>query len=102
MLSIKKTGEGYFLASLTGHKELLGKSECLLIKKELLAVIKPHREITISIKGVKNIENGGLNILHELKSFSDINKCKLRFINIEASVANKIAAFTEKKVIKQN
>jgi ABC-type transporter Mla MlaB component len=101
MLSIKKTGEGYYLVSLTGHNDNLGKSECLLIKKEIMAVLKPHREITINIKGVKNIENGGLNILHELKNVADGSKCKLRFINAELSVINKIAAFTEKKVENQ-
>jgi len=98
MLSIKKTGEGYYLASLTGHNVDLGKSECQLIKKEIMAVLKPHREITINIKGVKNIENGGLTILHELKIVADASKCKLRFIHAEPQLAAKISRFTERKI----
>ncbi len=97
MLTIKKTGEGYFLASLTGHNEELGRNECHMIKKEIMPIIKSHREISINLKGIKSIDNGGFNILHELKGVSDKNGCKLRFINVEPVLTTKIAGLTDKK-----
>lgn len=98
MLTIKKTGEGYYLASLTGHKEKLGRNECHMMKKEIMTILKPHREITININGIKSIDKGGFNILHELKNVADRNKCKLRFINVEPSLTSKISGLTDKKI----
>ncbi len=97
MLIIKKTGEGYYLASLTAPIEKLGSRECNLIKKEIRTVLKPHREISINIKGVKSIENRGFHNLSELKHLSDASRCKLRFINVEPSLAAKITELFEKK-----
>lgn len=98
MLAIKKTGEGYYLVSLTGHKVELGRNECHMLKKEIMAILKPHREITINIKGIKSIDNGGFNILHELKNVAERFKCKIRYINVEPEIATKVSGLTEKKV----
>ncbi|MFH0758159.1 MAG: STAS domain-containing protein [Bacteroidota bacterium] len=102
MLTIRKTGEGYYLASLTGEKEELGRNDCHLMKKDLMAVLKPHREITISMKGVKSITAGGIHILEELKHAADARKCKIRFINAEPSVAPVLAELTQKKAQQHN
>jgi len=102
MLSIKETGVGYYLASLTGHSEVLGRIECILIKKEIRPVLKPHREITINLKGIKSIETPGFNILRELKLIADASRCKIRFINAEPAIAGKLAVLTKKSSQQHN
>ena len=102
MLLIKKTGEGYYLASLTGKIKELGISECHIIKREILVVIKSHREVTLDINGIKNIDKGGLKILSELMSHAENKKCKLRFINVDSSLNKKISELTGKKVMQRN
>ena len=97
MLTIKKTGEGYYLASLTGSYDALGSKECHLIRKEIRTVIKPHREISINIKGIKSIDSRGFNILLELTDLADASRCKIRFLNAEPAVSAKIAQLTEKR-----
>jgi len=99
MITIKKTGEGYYLGSLAGHRELLGRHECHLIKQELAPIIKPHREITLDIKGVKQIDRGGFEILQEMKLLADHKNCKLRFINPDKLIAEKISELNRKKVM---
>jgi ABC-type transporter Mla MlaB component len=97
MLTIKKTGEGYYLASLAGHNEALGRIECNLIKKEIRTVMKPHREVTINVKGIKSIDKRGFQILLELQHIADANRCKVRYINADPAVAQKLRDLTEKK-----
>jgi anti-anti-sigma regulatory factor len=94
MITISKTGEGYYLVSLQGKPELLGKNSCLLIKNEILVLMKPHREISLDFKGVIKIDPAGYEILHELKSLMDEKKCKLRFINIDSSISKKSIGIT--------
>jgi anti-anti-sigma regulatory factor len=101
MIAIKKTGEGYYLVSLPGHEEKLGKKECLAIKNEMQTIVKPHREITFNIKAVVAIDKAGLTILEELKAIADHSNCKLRFINVEPQVAKKIAILAAKKIQSQ-
>ncbi len=101
MIAINKTGEGYYLVSLPGHEEKLGKKECLIIKSEMLAIVKPHREITFNVKGVKAFDKAGLTILEDLKSIAEHSKCKLRFINVEPQVAKKISGLAAKKTQSQ-
>ncbi len=91
MIKIKKTGEAYYLVSLTEKINDLSKNICDSIKKEIEVVIKPHREITIDLKGVKTIDNRGVNIFQELKTNATAIKCKLKFINIDSSIAQKIS-----------
>lgn len=91
MIKIKKTGEGYYLVTLAEQITDLGKIVCSSIKKEIEVVIKPHREITIDLKGVKTIDSRGVNILHELKTHASEIKCKLKFINIDTLIASKIS-----------
>jgi hypothetical protein len=102
MLTIQRTGEGYYLVSLTGHKDKLGRIECYLMKKEIMTILKPHREISINMKGIKSIYNGGYIILHELKNQAENSKCKLRFINAEPSVYVKITGLNELKKPEHN
>jgi len=102
MLTIKKTGEGYYLASLTGHNDVLGRIECNLIKKEIRPIVKPHREVTINIKGIKSIDNRGFTILQELQHIADAGRCKLRYINAEPAVAQKLRELAEKKINQHN
>lgn len=91
MVSIKKTGEGYYLASLNGKLEVLDRNAAYLIRKEIITLMKPHREISLDLKGVSKIESGGFKILQELKSLMENRKCKLRFINVEATLLGKIS-----------
>jgi ABC-type transporter Mla MlaB component len=102
MLAIKKTGEGYYLATLTGEKEELGRNECHLMKKELMTLLKAHHEITVNVKGIKSIASGGFHILHELKNIADARRCKIRFINAEPSVETILAELTQKKTRQHN
>lgn len=96
MLSIKETGVGYYLASLKVNIEDLGRIECNLIKKEIGAILRPHREITINIKGIKSIDSRGFSILGEMKHLADASRCKVRFINAEPTIASKLSALTQK------
>jgi ABC-type transporter Mla MlaB component len=89
MVTIKKTGEGYYLASLDGKLEVIDRNAGYLIRKELIKLMKPHREISLDLKGVSRIETGGFKILQDLKSLMDTRKCRLRFINVEASLVSK-------------
>lgn len=98
MFSINKTGEGYYLASLRIHQKALGKIECNHLKQELFQVIKPHREISINMNGVKSIHKEGLRILKEIKQSADLKNCRIRFINVDPLIAVSILKLTEKKV----
>ncbi|MBN2520239.1 MAG: anti-sigma factor antagonist [Bacteroidales bacterium] len=98
MITIKKTGEGYYLASLQKQTDTLDRNYCYFIKKELVKLMKPHREISLDLKGVTKIENNGLKILYELKYLMDNKKCKLRFINIDPSIQKKITELTGKSL----
>ena len=97
MVTIRKTGEGYYLASLVGKNEVLDRNAAYLIKKELIKLIKPHREISLDLKGVTTIESGGFKILQELKSQMETRKCKLRYINVEAALWSKISDLNKSK-----
>jgi hypothetical protein len=90
VIAVKKTGEGYYLATLTDKPEVLDRNAVYLIRKELIKLMKSHREISLDLKGVARIKPGGLKILQELKIQMDSKKCKLRFINVEASLIDKI------------
>ena len=96
MLIIKKTGEGYYLANLANKYEILGRNECHKIKNELKEIVKPHREISLDIKGVKNIDMAGLKILFELKTIAENKKCKVRYINMEHKLAMDFTGFQSK------
>lgn len=98
MFSISKTGEGYYLASLKIHQKALGRIECNHLKHQLLQVIKPHREISINMHGVKSIHKEGLRILQEMKKYADLKNCRIRFINVDPMIAVSILKLTEKKV----
>lgn len=102
MVSIKKTGEGYYLASLETQTEELGRNSCYLIKKELSSIVRPHRDITIDVKGVKSINSGGYKLLQELMDMSKTKRCKIKFINVESGISNQISRlmgkFAEKEV----
>ena len=96
MITIKKTGEGYYLAFITNLTEELDRNSCYHIKKELSVVIKPHREITFNLKGVKLIDNGGLKALQETLELGNLKKCKIRFINVDPLLSDKITSIKEK------
>jgi len=90
MVTIKKTGEGYYLALLDNKLEVIDRHAGYMIRKELIKLMKPHREISLDLKGVSRIESGGFKILQELKSLMETRKCRLRFINVEASLISKV------------
>lgn len=92
MLSITRTGEGYYLATLRGKPESLTRSDTQLIRQELISIMKPHREISLDLKGVIRIVPGGLKILYELKHLMESRNCRLRLINLNTSLSVKIAA----------
>ena len=98
MFSIKKTGEGYYLASLRTSQEILGRAECNHLKHELLQVLKPHREISIDLKGVKSIHREGFRILEEIVRKADHKRCRIRFINVYPMIKSSISKLTEKEI----
>jgi anti-anti-sigma regulatory factor len=98
MFSIKKTGEGYYLASLRTSLEVLGREECNHLKHELLQELKPHREISIDMKGVKNIQREGFRIIKEMVRQADQKRCRIRFININPMITASISKLSQKKV----
>jgi anti-anti-sigma regulatory factor len=102
MVTIKKTGEGYYLATLAGNKTELGRNECHLIKRELSPIIKPHREITLDIKGVKSIDTGGYKILREFNTLVVSRRCRFRFINIDPTLTHKISGLNGRRVPEQS
>lgn len=97
MFNIKKTGEGYYLVSLAVPKTELRRNECHFLRKEVMTILKPHRDISISIKGIKAIDKGGFMILQELKHIADRYKCNIRFINVDPGLAAKISSLTAKQ-----
>lgn len=98
MLKIKKTGEGHYLATLEHRTEELDRNNSYLIKKELSSIVKPHREITVDIKGVYSINIGGYKIIQELLNKANTKKCKIKFINAEPFVLNKLTKQTVKTI----
>ena len=67
MVKVIKTDQGCYLATLTGNIVVLGRKESHRIKHELSAILKPGREITLDLEGVKNIDIASYKILRELK-----------------------------------
>lgn len=98
MFIIKKTGEGYYLVSLAAPRTELRRNECHFLRKEIMTILKPHREISINIKGVKAIDKGGYLILQELRNVADRYHCKIRFINVEQGLSAKISSLTTKTI----
>ncbi len=102
MITIIKTSQGCYLATLTDSKEELTRKECHHIKHQISAFIKPEREITLDLKGVKILDIPGYKILKELKQLTDSRKCILRFTNVEEEITKKIAGISGRKVLEQN
>ena len=96
MLNIKKTGEGGYLITQANRTEKLDRNNSYLIKKERSSIVKPHREIIVDIKGVKSINSRGYKIIQELLNMGHAQKCKIKFINAESSVSNKLSTQTGK------
>ena len=96
MLSIKKTGEGYYLAAIASGIQELDRNSCYTIKKELSEIVKPHREISFDIKGVKSINSNGLKILQEFMDIVATKKCKVRFINVDPAISGSISILSGK------
>lgn len=97
MFTIKKTGEGYYLVSLAAPKTELRRNECHFLRKEIMDILKPHRDISVNIKGVTAIDKGGYLILQELKNVADRYRCNIRFINVDPRLSAKISSLTAKK-----
>ena len=102
MLKIKKTGEGYYLASLITRDEELDRNDCYLAKKDLVPIIKSHREISFDMTGVKSIHPGGLSVLGDLLIMAKNKKCKIRFINAAPSISPSLVSLAEKTVESQS
>jgi anti-anti-sigma regulatory factor len=98
MFSISKTGEGYYIATLRTNNTVLKRVECTQLKHALSDVVRPHREISIDIKGIKAIEKEGFRILEELKKRADTKNCRIRFINVDPQVSPAVKKLSEKKV----
>ncbi len=98
MIAIKKNGEGYYLATLDSPMEELSRANCYLIKKELTSIVRPHRNITIDIKGVKLINGGGFTMLQELVDMARTKRCKIKFINVEDKISTQISKLMGKMV----
>ena len=98
METVKKTGEGYYLATLDGSQSVLKRVDCTRLKHALSDIIKSHREVSISLSGFKSIEKEGYRILEEMKRNSDQKKCRIRFINVDPQVSPAINKLMEKKV----
>ena len=102
MATIVKMGQSNYLVTLTDKKEELGRIECYQLKHEIAKIIRPGREISLDITGVKIIKISGYKILRELKHLADSRRCKFQFINVEEGVTNKIAGITGKKLVEHN
>ena len=98
MLSIRKTGEGYYLATLETSHSVLKRADCTRLKHTLADVIKAHREISVDIKGIRSIEQEGYRILEEMIQNAEKKKCRIRFINVDPQVSPAIKKLHEKKV----
>ncbi|MBN1182418.1 MAG: STAS domain-containing protein [Bacteroidales bacterium] len=98
MLIIKKTGEGYYLASLANGYVKLGRTECHKLKRDLSEIVKPHREISVDLKGIKEIDPGGMKILYELRNNAGNKKCTIRFINIDSGISVDINGPKKKRI----
>ena len=96
MFTIKKTGEGSYLVSLNGQKKDLGHIECHTLKKEVTPILKPHKEITVNIEGVKTIDDRGFHILNELMNVARKSRCNIQFFNIDPDLLTKISSLTQK------
>lgn len=95
MLTIKKTSEGKYFVTLPDETFELERSNAYYLKKDLLAIIRPYKEISIDIRGVKTINNGGYKILQELMNTARTKRCSIYFLNVDPSIAGRIANLTE-------
>lgn len=98
MLNIKKTGEGYYLATLGTGTSVLKRVDCTRLKYALSDVIKAHREISIDIKGIRSIEQDAYRILKEINQLAETKRCRIRFINMDPQVAPAIKKLQERKI----
>lgn len=99
---IRKTGEGYYLATPTSINGILSRNDCNQLKRELSMIIKSHREISIDVRGIKAINREGLKMLQEMQYLAVHKKCKLRYINADLLIQPLITKLTEKKVTLQD
>ena len=98
MVTIQKTGASYYLVSVNHNMEELSRTECSHLQHELSQVMKPHREISINIKGKKSINPEGFRILQELGRMAEKRNCKIRYINVDPIISGKITKLSERKI----
>jgi len=102
MIKIRKTGEGYYLATPSSINGIMSRNDCNQLKRELSMIIKSHREISIDVRGIKVINREGLKILQEIQNLVVHKKCKLRYINVDLMIQPLITTLSEKKVALQD
>ena len=97
MFTIRKTGEGYYLATMGTSQSVLKHMDCARLKHALKEVVRSHREISIDIKGIKGIEHEGYRILEDMLRNAEKKQCRIRFINVDPQVSPAIKKLFEKK-----
>jgi len=102
MIKIRKTGEGYYLATPICINGILSRNDCNQLKRELSVIIKSHRNISIDVRGIKVINREGLKILQEMQSLAVQKKCNLKYINADLLIQPLITTLSEKKVALQD
>lgn len=98
MIDIRKTDEHQYLATFSNKVDVLDRHNFHNVKKRLASYVKPHREITLDLDGIKLIDNGGYKILQELLNMAYTKRCKFEFINAEFSLPNKILKLSDKTI----
>jgi ABC-type transporter Mla MlaB component len=98
MVTIQKTGASYYLVSVNHNMEELSRTECTHLKHELSQVMKPHREISVNLKGKKSIDPEGFRILQELGHLAEKRNCRIRYINVDHLISAKILTLSEKNI----
>jgi len=100
VLTIKKTSEADYLAFLTRKMEKLSRNDCYLIKRDLGPLLKPHRVVSLDLKGVTAIDRGGCEILADLKNQGAKKHGILKIINLGQSINQGINQIAEEKQMK--
>jgi len=97
MISIRKTGEGYYLATMGTSQSVLKHMDCTRLKHALAEVVRAHREISVDIRGIRGIEQEGYRILEDIMRNAEKKKCRIRFINVDPRVSPAIKQLSERK-----
>jgi hypothetical protein len=97
MVTVQKTGEDSYFVSPGINTDELIHHDCNILRRELVKIAKPHREIAVDFKGIKKVENESYKILLEIKETLHHKNCSLKLLNANPFILKKLSVLSKQR-----